>query len=76
MPTTTSEFTGLEIDTFSEDWRHECEVRHIVDNIPTRELRNAHLGLVAKIRGQAAADHLRAESMRLWEIRQARLKSA
>lgn len=72
MATAISEFTGQPVDTASEEWRHECEVRHIVDNIPTRELRNAHLVGIAKHRGQAAADHLRAEAMRLWEIRQAK----
>lgn len=72
MPTAVSEFTGLPVDTASEEWRNETEVRHIVDNIPTRELRNAHLVGIARHRGQAAADHLKSEAMRLWEIRQAK----
>lgn len=76
MGTAISEFTGEPVDTYSEAWRHECEVRHVVDRIPTRELRNAFLARVSAIRGQAAADQLRADAMRLWEIRQARKKAA
>lgn len=84
MPTAISEFTGLPVDTSSEEYRRECEVRHLVDNFETREQRLRFLyGFtnaegkkivrgVADVRGREAADKLRADAMRLYEIRQAR----
>lgn len=72
MPTAISEFTGEPVDTSSEAWRWECEVRYIVDSIPTREQRLTFLTHIANRRGKAAADALREDVMRLWRLRQGR----
>lgn len=58
---------GKEIDTGSEKYRHECETRHVL--ALRRQDRNAahdYLALVAKRRGQAAADALRDAAAKLW----------
>jgi len=55
------------IDTNSEEWRHECEARHVL--ALRRQDRNAahdYLALVAKRRGRAAADALRDAAAKLW----------
>ena len=38
-----SEFTGQEIDSNSEEYRYECELRHLLNSCPTR--RDKHLFL-------------------------------
>jgi len=42
MPTF-SEITGQPVDTSSEDWRHECECRHVLDGFPDKSSRNMWL---------------------------------
>lgn len=45
--------------TYSEQYRHECEVREVRAMTPER--REAFLQLVAEKRGQAAAERIRRE---------------
>lgn len=67
-----SELTGQPADTSSEEWRHECECRWILDNIKTREQRREHLKKLALKRGQAAADRVKETSLTLFNLRQQR----
>lgn len=49
--------------------RHACEVDYVLA-MPSKAERNAYLALVAKARGQAAADRLRDDAMAAWRRRQ------
>ena len=70
-----SEFTGKEVDTYSEEWRFECECAHLL-RMPGRHERNTFIEGgpetkgIRKVRGDAAANALRAGVLLLWEIRQ------
>ena len=54
--------------TWSEEWRHICEVRFIID-MPGRDQRLAYLAGIAKRRGQPAADKLQADVRAAWPRR-------
>lgn len=56
---------GRQVDTYSDDWRIECEARAVA-SMPTRDARRAHLAGVEKARGKLVADRLRATIMSLW----------
>jgi hypothetical protein len=59
------------MDTSSEEWRHLCEVRAVLDMPVGR--RNAYFELVAKMRGKhdpEAAQRLRRDVYRTWIARQ------
>lgn len=56
------------MDTYSEAWRHACEVRTVLDMPVDR--RNGFIDLVAKRRGLEAARVLRADVYRTWIARQ------
>lgn len=47
MPTAHSHLAGREVDTFSEEWRHECECRWLLTEKPTRTQKHMHLYGVA-----------------------------
>lgn len=49
---------GREVDSASEDWRHECEARHIA-KLPTLADRRAWLEVIERKRGKVEADRLR-----------------
>lgn len=49
----------------SEQFRHECEVRHVV-NQPSRARRSAALEGVRKHRGNAASARLERDAKALW----------
>ena len=51
--------------TYTEAWRHECEVRYII-SMPGREQRAGYVEAVAKRRGQPAAERLRSSVRQLW----------
>lgn len=51
--------------TFTEQYRHECEVRYVLA-MPTRLQRAAYLDSLVKYRGQASADRLRADVAAAW----------
>ena len=59
---------GRQVDSASEDWRHECEARAIAAR-PTLAERRMYLDEVARRRGTAAADRLRETMKQLWEAR-------
>lgn len=60
--------------TYSERWRHECEVRHVV-SLPTREERAAYLDALPKHRAAAAVQRLREDVRAAWIARHARQQS-
>lgn len=51
--------------TYSEQWRHECEVRYVM-RLPTRERRAAYLEHVRKHRGSDAAARLMVDVQQAW----------
>jgi hypothetical protein len=51
--------------TYSEQYRHQCEVRYVLA-MPTPERRRAYLDGVQAARGKAAADRLRADVRAAW----------
>lgn len=57
------------VDTCSEAWRHECEVRHVVA-LPTKECRREYLEAVTKRRGETAGQRLRDDVRAAWLQRQ------
>lgn len=59
---------GREVDSASEDWRHECEARAVAAR-PTLAERREYLDLVERRRGRAAAERLRETMKQLWEAR-------
>ena len=59
---------GRQVDSASEDWRHECEARAIAAR-PTLAERRMYLDEVERRRGAAAADRLRETMKQLWEAR-------
>jgi hypothetical protein len=74
-----SEFTGEPVNTWSEEWRHECELRAVL--AMPKSSREAYFngvkdskerGIIA-VRGQAATDRIRAGLARLEEIRASRI---
>jgi hypothetical protein len=74
MPEVRSELTGEMVDTSSEAWRHECEVRHMVDKMGPAQLKaylegdDENRGIISH-RGAHAAEHLKSEMQRLAEAR-------
>lgn len=54
--------------TYTEAYRHECEVRYVV-SLGTQEDRRKYLAGVAKRRGLEAMSTLRNDAIRLWEKR-------
>lgn len=74
MPQARSELTGEMVDTSSEAWRHECEVRHMVDKMSPAQLKaylegdGENRGIISH-RGPQAAEHLKSEMQRLAEAR-------
>ncbi len=76
--TAISELTGKPVSTWSEEWRHECELRYVLGLSPAdREVffngvkDTGNRGIVAT-RGIAAAERFKADLERLRVIRAAR----
>jgi hypothetical protein len=77
-PVAYSHLAGREVSTWSEEWKHECEIAYLlglplpkrnemldgVTGSPDRDARG-----IKGIRGEAAVAALRAEIQRLSEIR-------
>ncbi len=59
---------GREVDSASEEWRHECEARSIAAR-PTLDERRQYLSEVERRRGKDAADRLRETMKQLGEAR-------
>lgn len=84
-----SEITGLPVDTWSEEWRHETEARWILDCLPTRYERNRYLNCdefdqatrrrvrgIRQMRGESAEAQLRATCMLIVDARKKRATTA
>ena len=70
MPQARSELTGDMVDTSSEAWGRECEVRHMVDRMTPEQVKRFLEGTseergVVHVRGPVAVQHLQAEVERL-----------
>jgi hypothetical protein len=59
---------GRQVDSASEDWRHECEARAVAA-LPTLIERRMYLDAVELRRGNVEADRLRKTMSELWERR-------
>ena len=53
------------IDTYSEKWRHECEVRWLASQ--PLEVRRKVLGLIADARGVKEQERIKAGLIQLWK---------
>ena len=54
--------------TWTEQHRHECEVRHVC-GLPGHEARREYLDGIERKRGKPAADTLRADVRKVFEAR-------
>lgn len=59
---------GRQVDSASEEWRHEAEARMVAAR-PTLDQRREYLDAVERRRGKASADALRATMSLLWQAR-------
>ena len=59
---------GTEVDSSGEEWRAECEARHVL-NMDTKGQRYAYLARVESKRGKPARDALHAQVMAVWRAR-------
>lgn len=59
---------GRQVDSSSEEWRHEAEARAIA-KLPTLAERRAWLDDIERKRGKPAADRLRRTMRKLWETK-------
>ena len=59
---------GRQVDSASEDWRHETEARSILSLRNVTERRD-WLDAIEKRRGKASADRLRETVQALWKAR-------
>lgn len=64
---------GRQVDSASEEWRHECEARHVA-NLPTREARQAYLGYVRDRRGVGLGQQLEELAMRIFNAQREEAK--
>jgi len=80
-PKVYSHLAGREVSTWSEEWRHECEVAAVLAMTPAQQ-RSFFEGTtdpatgrkergVIEIRGAAAVERIKADMMRLEDIRRA-----
>jgi hypothetical protein len=53
------------LESYSEQYRHECEVRMII-NMSSKEARREHLNGIEVKRGKAAADRIRTDLLKAW----------
>lgn len=61
---------GRQVDSNSEDWRHECEARAIAA-LPTLADRRAWLQSLEHKRGPEEAARIRATMVKLWGVKTA-----
>lgn len=59
---------GVEVDSWSEPWRAECEARHVLA-MPNIHLRRIYLADVTKRRGEAAGKALADLVRAVWQHR-------
>jgi hypothetical protein len=56
---------GRQVDSASEDWRHECEARHVA-RLPSRDARRAYIERVTAKRGAQAGQALQALATQIY----------
>lgn len=61
---------GSVVDSASEEWRAECEARHVLA-MPTKRHRHDYLNRVMSKRGKPARDRLEADVWRVYEAARA-----
>ena len=66
---------GRQVDSASEDWRNECEARHLA-NLPTSEQRHDYVAAVAKRRGETAGQALQHLATRLYSAQREAIRAA
>lgn len=84
-----SELTGEEVDSASPEWRHDCEVRWLLDECDLQQRRAIVNGVMGGVkgdivvskgirqrRGAAAADRIIEDLRRLHALRQQRARVA
>ncbi|CAB4121899.1 hypothetical protein UFOVP16_22 [uncultured Caudovirales phage] len=59
---------GTDVDSSSEEWRHECEARTVL-NWPGIDTRRKYIAAVKARRGEAAGKRLQDMIMILWQER-------
>lgn len=75
MPTAYSHLLGRDVDTYSEEWRHECECRWLLTAKPTKSQKHTYLYGVPDRQQLFEWDHkagkyvLAADHAKLWVIR-------
>lgn len=57
---------GRQVDSYSEEWRHECEARYVA-NLPNREARQAYLAYVRDRRSFDAGQKLEQLATRIYD---------
>lgn len=68
---------GRQVCSWSDDWRHECEARHVA-NMPTTAMRRAYLfgipnafgklqGGIESKRGVAALERMKTTVSQIWD---------
>lgn len=57
---------GRQVDSYSEDWRAECEARHVL-SIPNILARREYLAAITKRRGEKAGKELADLVRAVWE---------
>lgn len=62
---------GRQVDSSSEDWRHECEARY-VSAMPKRQQRLDYVAAIERRRGTAEAERLRATARVIWDQKAAK----
>lgn len=60
---------GRQVESDSEEWRHETEARHIA-SLPTLAERRTWLEAIENKRGKGEADRLRKTMGEIWKAKQ------
>ena len=69
------------VDTSSEEWRRECEARWVLKNLPVankprarikKTTRREYIEAVERQRGKEAADQLKADIKKEWQLQKER----
>lgn len=60
---------GTVVDSSSEEWRHECEARYIL-NMPTIHQRRSTLEAIEKKRGEPERLRLQKTIWAMWQLKQ------
>jgi hypothetical protein len=55
------------VDTWSEEWRLECEARHVL-SLKDKKSRTLYIGRIRLKRGNQAADQLEGAVYRAWKL--------